>query len=175
MEITKNSQQHLFKTTILGLLLVCSVSQAAQPDNSIEQIDITGERSLIQLQRELQQAEAAVFDLYNQLNSTNDFDVSCGRSTPTGSRIPIWECEARYLKRARSYNVQEAMDPMLRRQLISERELQAQMLPQTKQLNAEIIALAKINPQLAQALLDWQAKKQRLDEIEQQRRLNTRK
>jgi len=174
MEI-KASARHLpFKAAILGVVLACPASQAAEPNNAIEQIDITGERPLMQLQLELQQAEAAVFELYNQLNSTNDFDVSCGRQTPTGSRIPIWECEARYLKRARGYNVQEAMDPMLRRQLLSEGEIHAQMLPRTKQLNAEIIALAKVNPQLAQALLDWQAKKQKFDEIEHQRRLNKR-
>lgn len=66
-----------------------------------EEIAITGRRNLISLNAEIIDAEARMFDLFNELNDKREFDIRCEETIVTGSRIPERECVPVYMKRAR--------------------------------------------------------------------------
>ena len=156
----------------LGLLLAQQSAVAAEePQRPIEEIEVIGERSLISLEHEIRETEVQMYELFNDLNSTDDFDVTCRNVIHTGTLIPTWECDAGFMTRERFQNVQDF--------------LQSGFIPRTDEqmywenrhkvaaLNAEMLALAKENPALARAMLDLHAKRQRMEELQRQKRENT--
>jgi hypothetical protein len=156
----------------MGLVLAQQSAVAAEgPERPIEEIQVIGERSLITLQNEIRADEVQMYELFNDLNSNDDFDVTCRNITHTGTLIPTWECDAGFMTRERFQNVQDF--------------LQSGFIPKTDEqmywenrhkvaaLNAEMIALAKENPALARAMLDLHAKRQRMEELQLGKRENT--
>jgi hypothetical protein len=54
---------------------------------------------------EMIRAEDLKFEIFNSLNSTDDFDITCEMYAPTGSRISRRVCDVGYMKKAREEDV----------------------------------------------------------------------
>ena len=148
-----------------------AVLQAPTPQNRIEEIEVIGQRSLIQLRLEIKQAEVHMFSLFNELNSKDEFDVNCRNVTHTGTLIPTWECDTGYIKEARFQNVQDFLDFGI--PPTSEEELWWESRHKTAQLNAEMKEIAKQHPDLAVAMIGLHEKRQRLEDLERDKRAAT--
>ena len=59
-----------------ALALAC-IPVHAQPGESSEEIVVKAPMSLSKLRREIGKAEDAMFDLYNELNDDDQFDINC--------------------------------------------------------------------------------------------------
>jgi hypothetical protein len=57
----------------------------------------------------MQQIEQRMFDLFNALNSNDEFDVACAHKTLTGSRLPPWQCEAAFMRDAEAREIAHAI------------------------------------------------------------------
>lgn len=91
--------------TILALsiaLLALPVAAIAQDDDAVDNIVVTGEKSMSDLRRDLIQAEDDFYSLYNKLNDDNEFDVRCFYETPTGLRKKVHVCRPVFFSKARN-------------------------------------------------------------------------
>jgi hypothetical protein len=149
--------------------------QAAQTEpvreRPIEEISVVAEPSTLFLLQEIKDTEVLMYDIFNDLNSTDDFDVICRNVTYTGTLIPTWECDAGFVTRERFRDAQDFLQfGFIQR---TDAELYWENRDRVEALNAEMLSLAKENPGLAEAMLDLNAKRQRLEEIESGKRENT--
>ena len=67
--------------------------QVEEPAEMMEEVIVRGTKSLFELELELYRAEDALYDLFNSINSNDDFDVHCYREAPIGSRIKQRVCK----------------------------------------------------------------------------------
>jgi hypothetical protein len=92
------------------LLLVARAAAFSQSDEAgddgsrdneaVDEIVVYGQKSLSRLRREMHQASEAFFDVYNALNSDDDFDISCGYETRLGQRRKNHVCKPRFAVKA---------------------------------------------------------------------------
>lgn len=123
------------------------------------------------LRAETRELEQYMYEVFNALNSTDDFDVACGEKKVTGSTIPQWSCEAAFMRDAASRSVAGRFDnpgaamantqggfiPQSTRQVaFNERK-------KTQELNDEMLALARRNNALAAAMIAFNAKREQLE------------
>lgn len=79
-----------------------SSDQEGTPSSAetVEEIVVYGDKSLTHLRHELYVAEEEFFDVFNALNSNDDFDVECEYLTFLGSRRRHHLCMPRFAERA---------------------------------------------------------------------------
>ena len=130
---------------------------------TIEEIVVRGEKSLIQLRLELNRAEDKAFDLFNSLNSNDEYDIHCYMEAPTGSRIKRRVCRANFVVDATT-NVAKAFQLGLP----SNSDWAAVQL-KYKHLQEEMEALVVERPEFFDALSEFSEAKKAL-ESENQRR-----
>ncbi len=83
-----------------------SSESESQPDGSvIEEIIVQGERTFFALRMEIESTETEVYNLFNELNSNDEFDVTCKEVRYTRSRISRRTCMAAYLREEEAYHV----------------------------------------------------------------------
>ena len=70
--------------------------QVAAPQ---EEYDITGGKSAVQLQNELNKIESGFFKAFNKLNTNKDFNVKCKKVKTLGSRRRVQVCQPRFASR----------------------------------------------------------------------------
>jgi hypothetical protein len=157
----------------MGAEQVIEQSAQTQPvnDSPIEEITVVGERSTLFLLQEIKDAEVMMYDIFNDLNSTDDFDVNCRNVTYTATLIPTWECDAGFMSRDRFQSTQDFLQFGFIQK--TDEELYWENRDKVESLNAEMLSLAKENPGLAEAMLDLNAKRQRLEKIESRKRERT--
>ena len=71
-------------------------------NETVDEIVVYGQKSLSRLRREMHQASEAFFDVYNALNSDDDFNISCGYETRLGQRRKNHVCKPRFALKAES-------------------------------------------------------------------------
>lgn len=91
-----------------GCLLVLSVALAtlcqvgfaqektAEASESVEEIVVYGEKSLSNLRSEMYGTEEDFFDVFNALNSRDEFDIDCDFRTPLGERRRYHVCTPKF-------------------------------------------------------------------------------
>ena len=77
---------------LLGIVLGTGSTFAQEDDEPIEEITAYGHKSLLNLKYAAFQAEQDFFNLFNELNEDDRFDVHCEHRAPTGSRIKRRMC-----------------------------------------------------------------------------------
>lgn len=65
-------------------------------DEVMEEIVVVSKKSLRQLRLELFAAEDRAYELFNELNGDDDYDIHCYREAQTGSRILRRVCRTQY-------------------------------------------------------------------------------
>jgi hypothetical protein len=104
-------------TTRVVLLLVLPLSglcqpvpvQTEKPSETIEEVIVRGSKSLIDLRHEMYRAEEALYDLFNSLNTDDDFDIRCYEEVPTGSKIPQRVCKTNWFRNQHAAETQKMM------------------------------------------------------------------
>jgi hypothetical protein len=145
-----------------------AASRPAPVDRDIEEIEIIGQRSNQALRLEIQRVEERMFSLFNDLNSSDEFDVTCGKVTHTGTLIPVWECDVGYLKRARHLDALDFLQFGFPAR--TEEQLYWDLREKSVEMNTEMRALALEHPELAEAMLTLNAKRNELAEREREKR-----
>jgi len=140
----------------------------------LEEIIVKGERILYPLRVEMIRAEDLKLELFNSLNSTDDFDNTCEWRTPLGSNIPRRFCDVGYMRKARAEDAPAYMDwlrnftptPFLHH---SDYQLTGEFAHKTEALNKEMVELGSKHPSLAKAMINEYEIKQRYI-VEQRKR-----
>ncbi len=93
---------------VLMLALVpvgmCQTTSAVESEpassETVEEITVYGEKSLIRLRHEIYRAEESFFAVFNELNSDDMFDVDCDYVSFLGDRRKHHLCMPKFAKRA---------------------------------------------------------------------------
>ena len=144
-------------------------------------------RRLGELRVEIEQARIRAYDIFNEINSDDDFDVSCHEDSRSGTRMPQRVCRARFEDRISSRAGQEYIsaikwvcpDGLTQGCIFSDASsygisaaqgAEGEAPVRRKQLTEEIMRLANENGRFAQAILDWYEANQQYDEARKRRR-----
>lgn len=154
--ILKHTSKNLAVITIgLVLLTGLPVSGACQPvpikaeapAGVMEEVIVLGEKSLMNLQRELYIAEDELYGLFNSFNTDDDLDVSCYREAAIGTRIKQRVCRTKLH--------QELLRRASQRMMQGERYVYpaAEIKHLEKRMLAEMTKKALENPEMMEALV----------------------
>ena len=158
--------QRAFKSSVVvttGVLLLVvlpasSVSQiestqAEESSEPIEEIVVHGHKSIIDLKHEMYEAQEAVYDIFNALNSDDDYDIRCYEEVPTGSKIPRRVCRTEKLGDILAGRTQRMMrgEPYV--------SPTAQIKKMKERMLAEMTELVSTHPEFLKALESYDAKK----------------
>ena len=133
----------------LAALAAASYAQeAADPaaDEAYDEIEVVGKARLDTLRTRLYQSEVDVYDLFNDLNDQNEFDVLCVDHAPTGSHIKERYCEPRFVKELRSEAYRDGRN---------NRISQSKYRKKQEQFSEIMEQLANDNPALLKALVEY--------------------
>jgi hypothetical protein len=153
-------------------------AEAAAPQETPDEVVVTGKR-LSELRVEVQNARKRAYDIFNQINSDNDFDVHCGDQTRIFSHAKVFVCRPQFEKRIEAQAAREYLDGLLvscrgeggvtqecmfsaagQRGLARAAGAESPLGGKRQQLNEEIVRLANQDPRFAQAILDFYAASQ---------------
>jgi hypothetical protein len=147
------------------------------PTYEMEEILVIGDRSLHSLRAEIYRAEDIKFEIFNSLNSTDDFDITCKWRAPTGSIIRRRFCDAGYMRKARAEDARHFMDNTAEGSITflhrSDQQLTAEFAYKAEALNKEMIELAIKHPSLAKAMIHEYALEQLYDAERRERFKNS--
>ena len=172
--------QHTFKnivivTTGILLLLVLPMSgvcqseptQAEEPPAMMEEVIVQGNKPLLALQLEMYRAEEALYDLFNSINTNDDFDVHCYKEAPIGSHIKQRVCKSNF---HRNLLAKASQRMMLGEHYVSPA---AEIKQMNERLLADMTESALAQPEMLEALIRATEAKQAL-ESERKRRCEAR-
>lgn len=117
----------------------------------LDEIEVSTDGSMHSLQMEVIRAEEQKYDIFNSLNSTDEFDIECKWYAPLGTRIKKWGCDVGYMKRA---GAEDARDFLQHGTPVRSHQQRAiELANKTRALNKEMIYLAFRHPELAEAMI----------------------
>ena len=131
---------------------------------TLPEIKVVGNNSIHSLQMDVIKAEELKYEVFNNLNSTDDFDITCEWRAPLGSRIRRRFCEPGYMKKAREEDARLFMDNMKYDTEFlhpSDLDMIGELAHKAEALNKEMVDLAKKHPSLAKAMINEYELKQR--------------
>jgi hypothetical protein len=155
-----------------------SAEDSRRDEAADDEVIVTGKR-IGELRLEVRAAREHAYNIFNEINSTNDFDVRCADQTRAHSHQKVWVCKPRFESRleaeaAREYlqalviscrgpaGVTQAcmFSPAGDRGISRAQGIEGPKISKREQMNEEIVRLANENPRFAQAILDFAAKNQ---------------
>jgi hypothetical protein len=153
------------------------VPNAETPDEVV----VTAKR-LGELRIEVQDARKHAYDIFNDINSDNEFDVHCGDQTRVFSHAKVFVCRAQFEKRIEAQAAREYLQGLVvscrgeggvsqacmfsaagQRAITRAAAVENPLQGKRDRLNDEIIKLANENPQFAQAILEFYAASQKYE------------
>ena len=137
-----------------------SATESQAANDVIEEISVIGERTTYSLRLEIKSAEADVYNLFNELNNNDEFDVTCEEVVYTGSFIPVTTCMAAYLRNEQAFQTQRFLESLSGGALgtpgsgaLMDRDSAAgEVLEKTEAMEQEMIRLAIEVPEFNAAL-----------------------
>lgn len=70
---------------------------AAIPESEVEEIVVVGQRTLSSLRAKVVAAEDHFYDVFNELNDDDRYDIHCENFAPLGTRIKARRCVPRFV------------------------------------------------------------------------------
>ncbi|MGI9270800.1 MAG: hypothetical protein ACR2QT_03430 [Woeseiaceae bacterium] len=123
----------------------------------VDEITVMGVRDLGSLRTELMRAEDEVYNLYNELNDDDDYDIICQRVASIGSQIKKRVCQSRLYRDALSEATEDEDGGILfAGSLVNEKK-------HSQILREKMFDVASKNPQLVIALRKRHALQQKFD------------
>jgi len=141
-------------------VLAQDAASSSQAAAGIDEVVVPGRRPE-NLRVEIERLEGAVYERWNALNSTDEFDIHCSERLPTGTNIPVRTCVPNFVieaeSRAAKDRVVDARSSAARR---DHAESTASLERKSRELTEEMQRLARQDEQLLRDLV-------RLDELRQ--------
>ncbi len=136
------------------LVLLLPVDLGAQPAQTdtgerIDEVEVVGQR-LDELRFEIEANRITIYELFNELNVDDQFDMHCYRRKTTGSLIKERICVPRFVEDAlqNAANLQaRGMDAPL---------ITGRVSAGNREMRDKMVELANANPELQSAILDLQ-------------------
>jgi hypothetical protein len=119
---------------------------------TLPQITVIGDTSMGSLERDVIEAQELKFKVFNNLNSTDDFDITCEWRELQNSRIKKWICDVGYLRKAREYAIRDWIENGIT--IPSDGAFLVQYADKGRALNREMRALASKYPEMALAIVN---------------------
>jgi hypothetical protein len=160
----------------------------ASPQEAPEEVIVRGRR-IGELRFEVDLARQRAFDIFNEINNNDDFDVSCRNENASGTRMRRQVCRARFENRTSAEAASEYLSVLKVRCSGLAEEAQACMfsdmssgaisaaqgveteaLHKRDVMNEEILRLANENEEFARAILDYYDLHQRYEAERKRRR-----
>jgi hypothetical protein len=157
------------------------------PQDSSDEVIVTGKR-LAKLRLEVQTARERAYDVFNEINSDNDFDVHCHNETRVFSHVKRRTCRAQFETRISNGAGKEYLDGLLlscrgpegvtqacmfsgvaERGVSRAQAVESPLQGKSQQLNQEIMRLANEDARFAQAILDFYTVSQKYDAARKRR------
>jgi hypothetical protein len=153
--------------------------QAASSQEAPDEVIVHGKR-LGDLRLKVQAAREHAYNIFNEINSTNDFDVHCSAEKRTFSRMKRRVCRAQFENRIQAQAAKEYMHELFvhcggqavtascvfsaagQQGLVRVAAVESQIPGKREELNQEIVRLANEDPRFAQAILDYYEASQEL-------------
>lgn len=137
-----------------------TIGRASTAASSLEEVTVRGQRSMLSYRIEIEAARDRIYDVFNALNSSDEFDVTCDYERPTGTRIPQRRCRPEFLKQATAEAGRAFLDAMLfegNAQAGMSRAMAANSRAQVKHrlLVEEMSRLVTEHPALAEAFIEY--------------------
>lgn len=110
-------------------------------------------RSRAMLRLQIQLAEEAVYDRFNEINSTDEYDIVCRREILTGSRIPRRVCQPNLWRTALRRAGVETARSMQGSYALSASQFQAEALYKQQLMADELRQLAREDKELQEAVV----------------------
>jgi hypothetical protein len=157
--IARNASAVAAVVALLGSSAAWSQSSPDDPEQAlpedIEEVIVQGQRTLNQLRWDMYTAEDKVFDVFNSLNSDDQYNIECRREAPTGSHIKRRVCKARFVWELYAETSRRMVDEGIYA------PDKAKMARREKELRHEMDKVAAGNPQFIEALQELSTAKER--------------
>ena len=166
---------------LIGVIPVCLYGQEdenADPDQEsqenvsqrpIEEIQVTGERTLLTMRNEIIREEENLYRIFNELNSHDRFDITCKEERRVYSHIPARNCYPKFFTDLRMDTTRfavgelrqafsdDGVDPALFElglsRIKSDRELREKSAGDYQALSEEMLRIASENPDYLNILM----------------------
>ncbi len=138
------------------------------PEFTLPEITVKGDDSMYSLKMDVINAEEHEFDLFNSLNSTDDYDITCKWYSPVGTRIKKWGCDVGYLKKTAAADSMDFINKVIMSAdkpgpapiLVSRQQREIELAWKRKAMKKEMLTLAAEHPELAIAMVRANAMQQ---------------
>ena len=135
---------------------------------AVEEITVYGERSIIVLRKEFELAQENMFELFNTLNSDDEFDIECEYEQRLGSRRWHHVCTPKFATRR---ILDEGAGKMVWNHRDSEPRLVShRALKMNEMLWEEMATLINESPELREAFMDLSEAKNAIEAEREKRR-----
>ena len=128
-------------------------------EESIDEIIVVGEKTEVQLRREIRVIETRILDLFNEANPDDDYDIVCHKEARVGSQIPRTNCKARTYWDALAELAQDD------EQAVQTNRPLANPARHAKVLRGKMLETAEENPALLQALVERKLLQRQLESL----------
>ena len=168
-------------------LAVEGAGATARSDNP-EEVVVRGRR-IGELGAEVEDARERAYELFNDLNSNDEFDVYCHSESRSGTNVPQVVCRAQFENRISAAAAREylsglfsacngpdgvSQDCMFSNKgvggIIRAQGVEGQLPGKREQMTDEIFRVARENDEFAQAILDWYEANQQYDAARKRRK-----
>ncbi len=137
---------------VVLLALPVAVFAQDQGAEAIDNIVVTGEKSMSELRKEVFESEEDFYAIYNRLNDDDEYDVTCFYETPTGTRIKNHVCRARFISNAYSANAARGRNDVTR---IANQDANPELVAKTAKFQEKLELLINENADLQAALVRY--------------------
>lgn len=149
----------------------------------LEEVTVRGQRSLAGFRLEAVAARERIWDVFNEINDDDRFDISCSREGRTGTRITRRVCRPGYAADATSEAGKEfaryaglcspedaaCLEAAYAAGTLAAQRYIAEIAHMDQRLDEEAQRLARENVQFALAILDYQQKQREYEEARRRR------
>jgi hypothetical protein len=140
-------------------------STVASTTAQIEEVIVSGKLdSLSQLRKAVDRAENRVYERYNEINKSRDYDIECLTEAPLGSRQKAKQCQPRYVSDALH---EDAFDALFRNQNSATklRSVSALAAGKLSFLRKAMLDAARSDPQMQRAMIEHSLLKERYEKV----------
>ena len=128
--------------------------EAAAESEEIDEIVVLGGRTLTKLRYEATVAEDRFFELYNDLNEDDRYDIICKHRRPVGTRIQVRECKPKFVRDAETKATHDSLQ-----MADSLADITAQAIRVSREdyeiLDEKLKSFTVSSPEMQEALLDY--------------------
>lgn len=124
-----------------------AATATSKPPATDDEIVVVG-KSPQEIRLQIRLAEEAVYDRWNEINSTDDYDIHCRQETPTGSHVPRRVCQANFWRKAQAQSGTETVRALQGGPAVSPTQLMAEAIYKRRLMTREMKQLAEKDEEL---------------------------